>query len=209
MKKTVSKVLDLPSNGSAAALIVLSILFFVGGIAGCIFADKVDGSGSIAATEYLNGYLSVVSSGETLNSQLFAVIWKTARWPLIVVALGLTPLGLIGIPITFLVRAFLLSFSISSFFRILGPQGLVFGFALFGITGMFCIPILFVLGVQSFLYSGALTSSVVSGSKKKVLRHKKMFYSYGICLVLLCLCSLFECYTVPEILKSVSWMVQS
>ena len=209
MKKRVSKVLDLPSNGSAAALIILSALFFVGGIAGCVFADKVDGNGSTAATEYLNGFLSVVASDDLMNPQFFTVMWKTIRWPLIVAALGLTPLGLIGIPVAFLIRAFLLSFSISSLFRILGPQGLTFGFALFGLTGLLYIPILFALGIQSFLYSGAIASQIVGESKKRILCHKKMFVCYGICSALLCLCSLFECYTVPAILKSISGMLLS
>ena len=44
---------------------------------------------------------------------LLISVWETIRWPLLVFGLGFTTLGLLGIPLVFSVRGFLLAFSIA------------------------------------------------------------------------------------------------
>lgn len=204
MRKHILRIWDLPSHGSSAALIVMAIVFFVGGLAGCALANQVDGNGEAALIGYLEGYLSIAASGEVIRPELITLIWKTVRWPLFVIALGLTPVGLLGIPILFLMRAFLLSFSVASFFHVLGTHGLLFGFLMFGLSGLLQIPVLFILGIQSFLNAGAITGRLIGEGRRKAINVRSIFICCGVCAIILFLCCLLEYYTVPMLLDSLS-----
>lgn len=204
MGKRVVKILDLPSSGSAAVLLILSAAFLLGGLAGCLLANQVGGSGSDALGDYLEGYLSAVYSGGAARPEVLSLLWETIRWPLFALALGLTPLGLLGVPILFLVRGFLLSFSISSFYHVLGSVGLGLAFVVFGITGLICIPVLFVLGVQSFLSAGAITSRLTGESRRLPLFDRMALLRCGACAAALCVCGLLEYCVVPVLLESLA-----
>ncbi len=204
MGKRVVKILDLPSSGAVAVLLILSAAFLLGGLAGCLLADRVGGSGSDALGDYLEGYLSAVSSGGAARPEALSLLWETIRWPLFALALGLTPLGLLGIPVLFLVRGFLLSFSISSFYHVMGTLGLGLAFVVFGITGLICIPVLFVLGVQSFLSAGAITGRLTGENRRLPLFDRIALLRCGVCAAALCVCGLLEYCVVPVLLESLA-----
>lgn len=204
MRKHILKIWDLPSNGSSAALLVMAVVFFVGGLAGCALVNRVDGSGEAALSDYLEGYLSITASSEIVRPELITLVWKTIRWPLFAIVLGLTPVGLLGIPILFLMRAFLLSFSIASFFRVMGPHGLIFGFLVFGVSGLLQIPVLFILGIQSFLNAGAITGRLVGEGRRNPIRKRMFLFCCGICIIVLFVCCFVEYYAVPAMLGSLS-----
>ena len=204
MGKRVVKIWDLPSSGSAAALLILSAAFFLGGLAGCLLADQVGGDGSSALSDYLSGYLSVVNSGDTVRPDGLSLFWEIIRWPLVTVALSLTPLGLLGVPIVFLVRGFLLSFAIASFFRVLGAFGLALAFVVFGITGLIGIPVLFILGVQSFLSAGAMIGRLMGESRRQPLWDRMTLMRCGVCAAALCVCGFMEYCMVPVLLESLA-----
>lgn len=204
MGKHTARVLDLPSNGVCAALIIAAILFLIGGLAGCVSVNRTNEIGEAAIKEYIEGYLSSVSSGDVSMPEFLFLVWKTVRWPLFLVVLGLTPVGLIGIPILFLIRAFLLSFSIASCFQVLGPQGLILGFVLFGLSGLIQIPVFFFLGIQGFLNSGSIVGSLVGESKRSLLVDKTQLVRYAVCFAALIVCCFVEFYTVPAVLNSLA-----
>lgn len=204
MGKRVVKIWDLPSSGSAAALLILSISFFLGGLAGCLLADQVGGDGSDALTRYLEGYLSIVYSGDAVRPEVLSLIWEIVRWPLLAVALSLTPLGLLGIPILFLVRGFLLSFTIASFFHVLGAWGLVLAFVVFGITGLICVPVLFILGVQSFLSAGAMIGRLMGESSRTPLFDRMALLRCCVCAAALCVCGFIEYCVIPILLGTLA-----
>lgn len=208
MKKHVVKVWDLPSSGTGAVLLILSVAFFLGGLAGCLLADRVGGSGSEALADYLKGYLSSVYSENVIKPDILALLWETVRWPLFALALGLTPLGLLGVPILFLVRGFLLSFSIASFFRVLGVEGLILAFVIFGITGLIALPVFFVLGIQSFLSAGAITGRLLGESRKQMLIDRIALLRCGMCAAALCASAFVEYCVVPVLLGSLSGIFQ-
>lgn len=204
MRKHILKIWDLPSHGSSAALIVMAVVFFFGGLAGCTLVNRVDGNGEAALSSYLEGYLSIAASGEVVRPEFITLIWKTIRWPLFAIVLGLTPIGLFGVPILFLMRAFLLSFSIASFFHVLGTHGLLFGFLVFGISGLLQIPVLFILGIQSFLNAGAITGRLIGEGRRNSFNVHSFLICCGVCAIILFLCCLLEYYTVPTLLGSFS-----
>lgn len=209
MGKRVVKIWDLPSSGSTAALLILSAAFFLGGLAGCLLADRVGGSGSDALSDYLEGYLSVAYSSGAVRPEVLPLLWEIIRWPLLAVALSLTPLGLLGIPILFLARGFLLSFAIASFFRVLGTLGLALAFVVFGITGLICIPVLFVLGVQSFLSAGAMIGRLIGESRRSPLFDRMDLLRCGVCTAALCVCGFIEYCVVPVLLESLAGVLLS
>lgn len=204
MGKRVVKILDVPSSGGTAVLLIISASFLLGGVSGCVLADLVGGNGSDVLGSYLEGYLSAVCSGGAAQPGLFTVLWEIVRWPLLVFVLGITPFGLLGIPILFLVRGFLLSFAIASFFRALGSVGLILAFVVLGLSGLLCLPVLFVLGVQSFLAAAALTGRLLGESKRRPLLERATLARCGFCAAALCVCGFIEYSVVPVLLESLA-----
>lgn len=201
MRKNVLKVWDLPSNGSTAALIIIAVAFFIGGLAGCTLAGRAEGGGEAALNGYLDGFLNVAISGETVRPEFVLLLWRSIRWPLFVVVLGFTPIGLIGVPTLFLIRAFLLSFSIASFFHVSGINGLLFAFSVFGITGLIYVPILFILGIQGFLNSGAIIGRITGENRRSTGIKRTNVLCCGICFLLLIVCCFIEYSAGPSFLK--------
>lgn len=209
MKKRVIKVFDLPSSGGTAALVILTVAFFVGGLAGCVLVNRVGGNGEVALEEFLKGYLSVANNGDITRPNVLTLVWETIRWPLFIFLLSVTPLGLFGIPVLFLLRGFLLSFSIASFFRVLGASGLALAFALFGVTGVLYVPVLFILGVQGFLMSGAMTGRLIGEGRKCSLLDRIVLFRCGICAAVLGVCCLLEYHLVPLLMEPLAAFVFS
>lgn len=192
MRKNLIKNLDLQSSGMKAALFIIAFMFLIGEIAGCLLANRTEGEGKEALTAYLYSFINAVQSGTMIKPTFASLLWKTIRWPFLAFLIGFTPLGMIGIPMLCMLRAFLLSFTVSSFFRILGTSGLLLSISIFGITGLFCIPILFVLSTQSFLNAGAIIGQI-SGDKRNNFRfnHSNML-CVCICFLFLFICALIE-----------------
>jgi len=207
MRKNVLKVLDLPSNGTTAALVIMAVVFFVGGLAGCTLAGRAEGGGEAALNGYLDGFLNVVASGEMVKPEFILLLWKSIRWPLFVVILGFTPIGLIGVPLLFLVRAFLLSFSIASFFHVSGVSGLLFAFSVFGITGLIYVPVLFLLGIQSFLNAGTIIGRITGENRRGAGIKRTNVFCCCVCFLLLFVCCFIEYSAGPAFLKMAAEML--
>ena len=207
MRKNIFKIWDLPSNGVTAALIIMAVVFVIGGFSGCALVGQADGGGEAALNRYLDGFLDVASSGEMAKPGFVLMLWKAIRWPLVSFILGFTPIGLIGIPVLFLIRAFLLSFSIASFYHVSGTEGLLFALIIFGITGFIYIPILFMLGIQSFLRSGTIIGRITGEARRVAgLKRSDIICSF-ICIFVLFLSCVFEYSTGPAILKIAAEML--
>lgn len=124
-------------------LTVLLISFSVGVLAGAGFAFFLEPSSELA--EYLREYCAALSLGE-LRAPFVSVLWDCVRWPLLLAVLGLTVLGIVGIPALFLVRGFLMAFSTCTFGVLLGLRGAAVAAALFAVTALLGLPALFMLG---------------------------------------------------------------
>lgn len=209
MRKHVLKVWDLPSSGGTAVLFILSVAFVVGCVAGCVLVNQVGGSGEAALEAFFDEYLSVVNSGGLTQPNIFSLVWETFRWPIFIILLSVTPLGLFAIPILFLIRGFLFSFSIASFFRVLSTSGLILAFALFGFTGLLYVPVLFVLGVQGFLCSGTMTGRLMGEGRKRLRFDRIALFRCCFCIVVLLVCCFLEYYLVPFFIESLAAFILS
>lgn len=202
MRKRIVHILDVPAGGLLSALAVTSVSFALGGLAGCLLAAIVGGGGNDSLTLYIQSYLKAVESGGAEVPALLPVLWETLRWPAMVVLLGFTALGVLGIPVLFAARGFFLSFAVASFVRMFGGVGAILAFFSFGITGVIAVPALFVLGVQGFLTSKNLAGRVLGDGKRTLPFNRTYFIRCGLCALALGLCILLECFAVPALLRS-------
>lgn len=186
------------------ALAIIGICFFLGGLAGCLLAGYVDGDGGESLTAYLQSFLETARAGEAELPALTALVWNTVRWPLLALLLGFTALGLLGLPILFVTRGFLLAFSIASFVRLFGSTGCLLALLIFGLTEALAVPVLFVMGVQSFLAARVLAGRFWGDGRTPVPYGTCYFLRCGICAGVLCVCVLLDYLLVPALVSGLA-----
>ena len=194
----------MPADGAAPFLAVAAACFFLGGLAGCLLAGSVDGSGQESLAAYVEGYLQAAQAGEASPPALAALVWETVRWPLLALLLGFTALGLLGLPLLFAARGFLLAFSIASFVRMFGGAGCLLALLVFGVGGAFTVPVLFVLGVQSLLTARTLAGRVWGEGKAAPLYGRTYWLRCGGCAAALCVCMLLDGFAVPALVSGLA-----
>lgn len=204
MGRVTAGVWDVPGNGVLPTLAVLGTCFFAGGLAGCLLAGHVDGAGSESLSAYLNSFLQAAGGGELEGPALASLVWGELRWPLLVLLLGFTALGLLALPAVFALRGFLLAFSISTFVRLLGRKGCLLAGLVFGIPGALAVPALFVLGVQSFLAARVLAGRVWGDGRGPIPYGKRYVLRCGMCAAALCMCVLLEDLVVPALVTGLA-----
>lgn len=137
-----------------AASAVNTAAFAAGAVGGFLLCWWLLNRGDLAAERMLSGYslaldarVGVVSFWETL--------WDVGRWPLLVWLLGATSLGRRMIPFVFAARGFFLSFAVAGL-SVASEGGVLLAFCLFGLGAMVSLPVLFLLGNQSWEMSGRI-----------------------------------------------------
>lgn len=204
MHKPVAGVWDVPAGGTTQALIITAACFFLGGIAGCILASKVDGAAADSLNTYISAFLAAAGTGGVEAPALLPLLWEVARWPLITMLLGFTALGLLGIPILFAVRGFLFSFAIASFVRMFGAMGGLLAFLIFGLSGVVAVPALFILGVQGLNASRCLAGKALGEGKSRSPYGKRYFLRCGMCAAAFTVCVVLEYLVVPSMVTALS-----
>ena len=81
-----------------------------------------------------------------MTVSLGQVMWGQMKYSVLLLFLGLTALGVVGIPVLFGVRGFLFVFSVACFCRVFGAAGLIPALILFGLPAILWVPAFFVLG---------------------------------------------------------------
>lgn len=202
-KRQFTRFLDVQSDGILPALALLAVSFLLGGLLGCGFSASVSGGGNDTLAAYIKNYMAAVQAGLTQLPELLPLVWEVVRWPLFVLLLGFTALGIVGIPLLFAVRGFLFSFAVASFIRMFGAVGGALAFLLFGFTGLLALPVLFVLGVQSLTVSFAMFGRPFVKGKPSPLFDRAYIFRCGVCAAVLALCVLLEYIAVPALLGTI------
>lgn len=204
VRKRIVRIWDVPAGGVLTALCAVGTAFALGALLGCLLAAQVGGGGNDSLSAYLQSYLTAAQTGAVLQPGVLAIAWETLRWPLFAFLMGFTALGMMGIPVLFAIRGFLLSFAVSSFVRIFGGAGAILAFFAFGLTGLVAVPVLFVLGVQGFAASRELAGRFFGNDKRPLPFGRAYLLRCGICAGALCLCMVLEYFAVPALLGSVA-----
>ena len=116
--------------------------------------------------------------------------------------LGFTALGILGLPLLFSVRGFVLAFSIAAFVRMFGGTGGVLAFLLFGVSGLVSAPVFFILGVQSLGAAQALAVRFLGDGRRNPIYGKTYWLRCGWCAAALCLCVILEYLAVPALVAA-------
>ena len=147
-------------SGQGAVLMLLCVLFFAGGLAGSMFAGLADGAGAQELSRYLTDYLTLVRDGAA-GRAFWPGVWKQLRYLAAVAVLGLTAIGVAGIPLLFCIRGFFFSFSVGCFCRVFGSAGLIPGLVLFGFPALLWGPAFFLAGFQGLSSAQCLLRRVL------------------------------------------------
>lgn len=131
-------------------LTVLAACFGVGAVGGFFFSAAAGENPELLG--YLQQYFQTAGQGG-LQPSLGATVWDLVRWPLAAFLLGLTPIGVAGIPLLMGGRGFLLSFAAATFARLFYLPGVAASLAAFGVTALMAVPVLFVAAADAFRQS--------------------------------------------------------
>lgn len=180
---------------------VLSVCFFAGGVVGIFLASCVGEAGGDSLSAYIRAYLEACCAGYLDPPSLPTLAWEQLRFSLAAVILGMTALGVAGIPALFAVRGFLLGFSSAAFVRMFGVWGAGLSAILIGSTAFLSVPVLFILGVQGVraaYFAGKREPPEKGGGA--ALRRRAL--CYGCCLAALGLCLCIQRFLTPLLLQA-------
>ena len=192
-----------------AGLVVLGGFFLLGGAAGGLFAGLAEGEGARALGGYLSGYLTLASQG-TVARNFWPILWEQFRYFLAAVVLGITALGVAGLPLLFAVRGFFFSFSVGCFFRVFGGAGLLPALVLFGIPALLWAPGFFLTGLQGLSNARCLLRRGLGDGRAELpVCCPAYWIRVSFCCVLFFICGALEYVVVPVLLRAAARVVLS
>lgn len=205
MGTRIRKKWDLPSE-QIGALAVLSIAFLLGGGAGCLLAAVSGGEGAQELGGYLTGYLSLAREGG-LPRGLWFLLWGQMKYLLAALVLGLTALGVVGLPLLFVARGFCLTFPVACFCRVFGWRGMFPALVLCGLPAFLWSCALFLLGTSGLLSAQQILRRSMGEGSGVPLLNVAFWCRAGGCMVLGLAAGLLEYWVVPVLLRGVVRLV--
>lgn len=196
-----------PGSELQSALLCLTVCFAVGGVGGCIFAGRLDADTQTRLLDYFSSYFAVLEGDEAVGLSSLSAVWEIIRWPLLTFFLGFTALGVIGLPVVFCVRGFLLSYAVAVLVRLYGITGLAISLAVFGVSGFLVLPALFTLGVDSFRGAGAMAVKLAGESKRTFSPERGRLLRAGCCGALLAVASALQLRLTPVLLAAAAKLI--
>lgn len=146
-----SRIKAAPAWDGLTQLAILGVCFLAGGLGGFFFSGL--GGDSPELMDYLGRYFQLAGQGSGVEPSLWSSVWELSRWPLAAFLLGSTALGALGLPVLLGVRGFLLSFAAATLARLFGLPGVAASLAVFGVTALVVVPVLFVISLDAFRQS--------------------------------------------------------
>jgi|GEM_PF-1114731 len=193
-------------SGQGAMLVLLSALFLAGGAAGCLFAGMADGEGAAALGSYLADYLALALEG-TVPRAFWPILWGQLRYLAAVAVLGLTAVGVAGIPLLFCIRGFFFAFSVGCCCRVFGGMGLVPALVLFGLPALLWGPALFLAGFQGLSSAHCLLRRSLGETRCPLPFSPAYWLRTGLCGGLMLACGGVEYMVVPVLLRAAARVV--
>lgn len=209
VKKQLLNRLSGPGLEQRSVLLCLAVCFAVGAAGGCFFAGALDEDAATSLLDFFGGYFTSIEHGQVLHISLLSAVWEVLRWPVLTLVLGFTALGVVGLPVAFCVRGFLLSYAVSVLVRLYGSAGLVAALAVFGFSGFFVLPALFTLGVDAFRAAGSMAGSLLGDSRRTFSPGQGRLYRTGCCSLLLAMAAALQFQLTPVLLSAAAGLLQS
>lgn len=188
-------------SGRTAALGFLGVLFLTGSIVGCIAAGLLDSNDGGALLDLLDRYVAALKQ-EDVTVPFLPVLWQVVRIPLAAFLLGLTAIGVVGLPVLFAVRGFCLCYAVSVLYRLMGAPGLLLGLCLFGVSALLWLPAFLNLGVTGLTGSYGLLRRVSGdGRYPLAVTTGRYWLCCGLCGCALLGCAGVECLLIPALVR--------
>lgn len=207
MGAEIRKKWDLPLE-QRVALTVLSTAFLLGGGLGCLLAALSSGPSAEELSRYLTSYLALARENN-LPRGLWPLLWGELKYLLVVLVLGLTALGVAGLPAIFGVRGFFFSFSAACFCRVFGRRGLLPAFFLFGLPALLWGPVLFLSGVPGFLSARQLLRRTSGDGRGSPGLAAAWWCRAGLCAALSLAAGLLEYWVIPVLIRAAARVILS
>ena len=192
--------------GHGAGIALLSVVFLLGGIGGVLFSSVAGGDDAQQLSDYLIDYLTLAGEGIVFRP-LWDLIWEQLKYLLAVSLLGLTALGIVGVPVLFGVRGFFFSFSVGCFCRIFGWTGFIPALVLFGLPALLWGPAFFLAGFQGLSSSRCLFRRCLGDTRCPLPFSTAYWLRLCFCVFLSFLCVGIEYFVVPSLLRAAAHIV--
>ena len=161
--------------------VLLSLLFLFGTLAGCLLCFRFGARDSCADLVFSTAAPSV--------PRLLSLTWSHLRWLTVAVLLGLSALGLFGIPLLLLLRGVVFGFSFAALFPVVPSLPLLAGYL--GVAVFAVVPLL-LLGCVGM--SRALAESRSGGNPQSALLPLVLLAFSVLCSVI---CACIELWLAP------------
>ena len=182
-------------------ILLLSLFFLCGIFTGQALAERGSGVVGKELTEYLRRY--VTDDSPLLSRTVLSAVLLYLRYPLIAALLGFSSIGVVIIPGVTMALGFFLSFSISCFVAVLGPDGVVLAAAALGLRCLMTLPCYFLLAVHSWGSSAALASlSFGRGRRSASVTYGSQWWTRLVVCFFILMCGVCaELFCVPLLLQ--------
>ena len=196
--------------GRLRAMVFLAGCFLAGLIAGCVFASHLGQDADTGLSDYLDGYFALAEQGDEGGSSLLATAWEVGRWPLAAGVLGMTAFGALAVPAVFCVRGFLLSYTVSVFLLIFGPEGLPLALAVFGLSAVLSVTALFFIGPEAFCWGRRLSAGAArDGRGERPPDRRSLLLRAGWVTCWLSVGILLQHWLAPVLVRAAAGLVMS
>lgn len=202
MRKRLLDRLRGPDSEQLSALLCLTVCFAVGGVGGCIFAGRLGVNTQARLLDYFGYYFAALEDNTAFSLSSLSAVWEILRWPILTFFLGFTALGVVGLPVVFCVRGFLLTYAAAVLVRLYGITGLAVALSVFGVSAFLVLPALFTLGVDSFRGAGAMAVRQTGDNRRALPPGHGRLLRAGCCGVLLAVASVLQIRLTPVLLAS-------
>lgn len=179
-----------------AAPAVNTAAFAAGALGGFLLCWWLFRRGYLAAEEMLKGY-TLALDARADGVSFWETLWDIGRWPFLVWILGSTVMGRWMVPLVFAGRGFLLSFAVAGL-SVAAHGGVLLAFCLFGLSALVSLPVLFLLGSQSWEMAGRIRGRLFAAFGDYPARYWKFSL---IALGGVVICALAQYWWLPVILR--------
>ena len=182
--------------------LIVTVFFVVGGLFGCIFACKTD-IGDLRTS--VSGYLDGFTVGYRPIYLFFTNVLTHLRYPLILFVFSFSIAGVVVIPAAIFLKGYALSYAFSALIRVLGTNGYLSAFLMFGFQGIFMLSFLYLAGAVGLRM--ALNSMRMHYIPFKTNRavdftqnHRGLIACLAVSMFAACISSLLDTYVTPYLL---------
>ncbi len=187
------------------ALAINSLAFALGSLGGFCLVRWLSGRGLLDLPGWLESFALGLTTEGAGDVSFLAVLWDAVRWPLFVLLLGCTALGVWMIPVMFALRGFCLCFTVSALAGA-GQGGFPLALVLLGLGGVVKLPAFFLLGVRGWGEAAAQRGRLLAPPGDWGGRH---LAQTGLILGCVAGCAWLEFWCVPVLLRWIAPLLGS